>query len=159
MKTAIIGMAEWGIVRAPGKISTLGLGSCVGVTMWDRITKTGGMVHIVLPDSRGESGANRAKFADTAIEDLLQKMLEAGAVRNAIVAKLAGGARMFGSPSGNDILNVGERNAAGCKAYLKKMNIPVIAEALGGTNGRTIELDTLNGSLKIKTMGSHFQTI
>jgi chemotaxis protein CheD len=155
----IIGMAEWGVVHAPRKIATLGLGSCVGVVMWDRITKTGGMVHIVLPDSRGEPGLSRAKFADTAIEGLLLEMLEAGAVKNAIVAKLAGGARMFGSFAGSDILNVGERNAAGCRAFLKKLCVPVAAEDLGGTNGRTIELDTLDGSLEIKTIGSGVKRI
>ncbi len=159
MKTLIIGMAEWGVVRMPEKISTLGLGSCVGVTMWDRITKTGGMVHIVLPDSRGVPGVSRAKFADTAIEELLSKMLEAGAVRSAIIAKLAGGARMFGSHTKSDILNVGERNAMSCRFFLKKLNIPVTAEALGGTNGRTIELDPLDGSLKIRTAGVNEQTI
>jgi chemotaxis protein CheD len=159
MRTVIIGMAEWGVVHAPEKISTLGLGSCVGVAMWDRITKTGGMVHIVLPDSRGEPGCNRAKFADTAIDGLLQIMLDKGAVRSAIIAKLAGGARMFGGSSKSDILNVGERNATGCRAFLKKLNIPVAAEDLGGSSGRTIELDTQDGSLKIKTMGINVKTI
>jgi chemotaxis protein CheD len=158
MKSVIIGMAEWNIVSQPGKITTIGLGSCVGVTMWDRISKTGGMVHIVLPDSRGERGCNPAKFADTAVAGLLGKMLDAGAVRTAIVAKLAGGARMFGGPA-DDILNVGQRNAAGCKFFLKKLNIPVVAEDLGGSSGRTIELDALDGSLKIKTMGVDIKTI
>ena len=158
MNTLIIGMAEWGVVCAPQKICTIGLGSCVGVAMWDHISKLGGMVHIVLPDSRGDQACNRAKFADTAVQGLLEQMLKKGAVRQAIIAKIAGGARMFGGAS-DDILNVGQRNAAGCRYYLKKLNIPVKAEDLGGSRGRTIELDTADGSLQIKTMGVNIKKI
>ena len=155
MNTFIIGMAELGVVKTPEKITTLGLGSCVGVILYDRITKIGGMVHIVLPDSRNQPGVNRAKYADTGIEELLQQMLKAGATRGAITAKLAGGANMFGSLQKNDMLNVGVRNAESSKIFLSKLRIPIKAEDLGGTHGRTIELNAEDGSLKIKTLGKN----
>lgn len=153
MNSLIIGMAELGIVKSPEKITTLGLGSCVGVILYDRITKIGGMVHIVLPDSKNQTGVNRAKFADTGIDELLQKMLSLGATRRTITAKLAGGANMFGSLQKNDLLNVGVRNAESSKISLEKLKIPIIAEDLGGSHGRTIELNTTDGALKIKTLG------
>ena len=149
----IIGMAEMGIVRSPDRIVTLGLGSCVGVVLYDRINKIGGMVHIVLPDSRNQTGINRAKFADTGIDELLEKMLEMGANRRAITAKLAGGANMFGGLQKSDLLNVGMRNGESSKKSLEKLRIPVAAEDLGGTHGRTIELNTEDGTLSIKTLG------
>ena len=151
--TQIIGMAELGIVKPPDRISTLGLGSCVGVILYDRITKLGGMVHIVLPDSKNQPGINRAKFADTGIQELLAQMLKIGASRGGIIAKVAGGANMFGNLNKCDMLNVGERNAYSSKMHLQLMRIPLIAEDLGGTHGRTIELNTEDGSLKIKTLG------
>lgn len=153
MNSLIIGMAELGIVKSPEKITTLGLGSCIGVVLYDRITKIGGMVHIVLPDSKNQTGINRAKFADTGIDELLKRMLSLGANRSVITAKLAGGANMFGSLQKNDLLNVGVRNAEWSKISLEKLRIPIIAEDLGGSHGRTIELNTEDGALKIRTLG------
>lgn len=153
MGSIIIGMAELEIVKSPERITTLGLGSCIGVVLYDRITRIGGMVHIVLPDSKNQTGINRAKFADTGINELLHRMLCAGANRNSITAKLAGGANMFGSLQKNDLLNVGVRNAECSKLSLGKLRIPIVAEDLGGSHGRTIELNCEDGSLKIKTLG------
>ena len=148
-------MAELGVVKAPERITTLGLGSCVGVILYDRITKIGGMVHIVLPDSKNQPDVNKAKYADTGIEELLRQMLARGATRSAITAKLAGGANMFGSLQKSDMLNVGVRNAASSKISLERLRIQILAEDLGGTHGRTIELNAEDGSLKIRTLGKN----
>ena len=148
-------MAELGVVKTPEKITTLGLGSCVGVVLYDRISKIGGMVHIVLPDSKNQPGVNRAKYADTGIEELLRQMVSAGAHRAAITAKLAGGANMFGSLQKSDMLNVGLRNAESSKISLGRLKIPIMAEDLGGSHGRTIELSAEDGSLRIKTLGKN----
>lgn len=148
-------MAELGVVRAPEKITTLGLGSCVGVILYDRISKIGGMVHIVLPDSKNQPGVNRAKYADTGIEELLSQMVAAGAHRGAVIAKLAGGANMFGNLQKSDMLNVGLRNAESSKSSLSRLKIPIMAEDLGGSHGRTIELSAEDGSLRIKTLGKN----
>lgn len=155
MKSLLIGMAELGVVKTPETITTLGLGSCVGVVLYDRIKKIGGMVHIVLPDSKNQPGVTRAKYADTGIDELLRQLLAAGATRGAITAKLAGGANMFGSLQKSDMLNVGVRNAESSKISLSKLKIPILAEDLGGTHGRTIELNAEDGSLRIKTLGKN----
>lgn len=152
-KTTIIGLAELAVVKAPDRIATLGLGSCVGVTLYDRVNHIAGMVHIVMPDSEGRAGTIPAKFADTAVDALLKEMLKAGANRAAIVAKLAGGAHMFGGTQLSDSLKVGDRNAFKSKIAVLKLKIPIVAEDLGGTYGRTIELDAEDGSLLIKTVG------
>lgn len=152
-RTIIIGLAELAVAKAPDRITTLGLGSCVGVTLYDRVSKIGGMVHIVMPESGGKPGIIRAKFADTAVQALLEEMLRAGAHRNSIVAKMAGGAHMFGKIGVGDGLKVGDRNAYKSKLSILKLKIPIMAEDLGGTYGRTIELDTEDGSLLIRTVG------
>jgi len=148
-----------GVVKPPQNISTLGLGSCVGVVLYDKTTKIGGMVHIVLPDSKNAPGANKAKFADTGVEELLNQMLKAGANRRAIVAKMAGGAHMFGGINASDTLKVGQRNAFMSKINIIKLKIPLVAEDVGGTYGRTIELNTADGSLMVKTVGKGVKTL
>lgn len=159
MKTVIIGMAELGVVKAPQHIATLGLGSCVGVVLYDKINKIGGMVHIVMPDSGKRPDVLRAKFADTGVEELLRQMLKAGANRRGIVAKLAGGAHMFGGIGRSDALKVGERNAYNSKIAVLKLKIPILAEDLGGNYGRTIELDPDDGMLMVKTVGKGIKVI
>lgn len=149
-----VGMADLNIVKTPGSITTLGLGSCVGVTLYDSRTKIAGLAHVMLPSSKEiKNNSNKAKFADTAIEILLDKMIKAGARKQSIVAKMAGGAQMFNFSSKNDVLKIGERNAIASKAKLKELGIRIIAEDTGGNYGRTIELNAENGELFIKTIG------
>ena len=152
MALVVVGMADLQIAKAPDILTTLGLGSCIGVTLFDQARKIGGLAHIMLPYSAAFSGQNRAKFADTALEDIINLLVRSGAQRTALVAKMAGGAHMFGGSTSN-ILKVGERNAVACKEVLAKMRIPVLASETGGQHGRTIELDITNGSLKIRTIG------
>lgn len=118
--THTIGIAEMLVVKAPDQIRSV-LGSCVGVTLVDRGRKIGGMAHVILPDSSEGSG-DPGKFADCAVELLLESMLAAGARRGRICAKMAGGAQMFGSASQNGL---GERNIDAVKERLKKHLIPI----------------------------------
>ena len=158
-KPMVIGLAQLGVVKYPKTISTLGLGSCIGVTLYDKIHKIGGMVHVVLPEGApGEK--NRAKFANLGVDALLQEMLKNGAARNALVAKMAGGAHMFGgvNPS-SDILKVGDRNAAQVAMALMRLRIPIQARDVGGQYGRTIVLNTEDGSLFVKTVGKGEKTL
>ena len=159
MKTVIIGMAELAVVKAPQHVATLGLGSCIGVVLYDKINKIGGMVHIVMPDSGKRPNVIRAKFADTGVDELLSQMLKAGANQRAVVAKLAGGAHMFGGLGKSDALKVGDRNAFNSKMAVLRLRIPIIAEDMGGSYGRTIELDPENGLLMVKTVGKGVKTL
>lgn len=113
MTTLRIGIAEAGVVRSPDTITTLGLGSCVGVTLYDEKRRIGGMVHVMLPSTelaRGEN-FNRSKFADLAIPDLLKKLVSLGADQRRLKAKLAGGAQMFSlGGTGDSLLKIGSRN-------------------------------------------------
>lgn len=91
-----VGMADLKVGRAPDTLTTLGLGSCIGLTLYDPVTKVGGLVHYMLPDStKLRNSANIAKFGDTGTKELLRLMLANGANRRRLVAKIAGGACMF----------------------------------------------------------------
>ncbi|MBZ4645886.1 MAG: chemotaxis protein CheD [Petroclostridium sp.] len=149
-----VGMADLNIAKYPGVLTTLGLGSCVGIALFDPVSKIGGLAHIMLPSStQVKNNSNKAKFADTAIVELLNMMISAGARKSSIVAKLAGGAQMFSFSQANDIMRIGQRNAAASKEALESLSIPVVAEDTGGNYGRTIELYTENGILLVKTIG------
>jgi len=138
------------IARSPEVLMTLGLGSCVGLVLYDAVAKIGGMVHIMLPTAKGDV-QNRAKYADTGIESLLKDVLAHGAQRHRLIAKMAGGANMFGSSTQNDMLRVGERNVEMCHHILSAYRIPIRAEETGGNAGRTIEFSCDTGDLKIRT--------
>ena len=154
MGVIVVGMADLKVAKSPDILTTLGLGSCVGITLYDKIKKIGGMAHVMLPTYKGFEGQNIAKFADSAIIELVNQLSRTGTTRAALVAKIAGGAHMFGRTQNNDMLKIGERNASASIAILKQLGIPIVANDTGGTHGRTIELHIETGALKIRAVGA-----
>lgn len=155
-----VGMADLKIAKEPDILTTLGLGSCVGIALYDPITKIGGLAHIMLPDSTQiKNNENKAKFADTALDVLLQEMQDIGARKTRLIAKIAGGAHMFEFKNMNDMMCIGARNIAAVLRALEQKNIPVMAQDTGENYGRTIELDTQNGILRVKTIGHGIREI
>lgn len=148
-----VGMADLNICKAPDTITTIGLGSCIGLTFYDSVAKVGGLVHYMLPDSSLiANNDNIAKFADSGIDELLRRVLQAGAVKGHLVAKIAGGAKMFQVKSTSNIGNIGDKNALAAKKMLAKLGIPLVAEDVGLDYGRTIELHCDTGELHIKAV-------
>lgn len=155
-----VGMADLNICRAPDAITTLGLGSCVGVAIYDKVTKISGLVHVMLPDStQVRQNQNRAKFADTGIELMVAMMLKEGASPRALTAKIAGGAQMFAFGANNDMMRVGERNVMAVKKKLAQLGIPILAEDTGKNFGRTVEFYPATGDFVIKSVGKPVRTI
>jgi len=155
MKNAIkIGMAEYCALTHPGTLITLGLGSCVGIALYDKEKKIIGLAHAMLPSSTSiKNNSNKAKFVDTAITELLNDMIKLGASKENIVAKLAGGAQMFMFNEASDIIRIGERNVIAAREKLHELNIKIISEDTGGNYGRTIEFYSDDGRLVVKTLG------
>lgn len=160
MEQIKIGMADYKTTNKPSILITLGLGSCIGITLHDKVNKVAGLAHIMLPSSLEiKNNSNKAKFADTAIDEMIKEMVALGAKKSNLVAKLAGGAQMFKFSNQNDILRVGYRNAEACKKKLREEGIKVKSEDTGGNFGRTIELNSEDGNLTIKTIGHGIKTI
>jgi chemotaxis protein CheD len=150
----MVGIAELVVVTPPEQLRTV-LGSCVAVALWDPRTRIAGMAHVILPTAADGTG-ERGKFADTAIDDLVEMMRAAGAGQ--VRAKLAGGARMFGPPvepqgPAGTALGLGERNIEAVRERLRYHEIAVAAEHLGGVRGRKVTLDALTGALEIRMVG------
>lgn len=155
-----VGMADLKLCKAPDAITTLGLGSCVGIAIRDPIAKIGGLAHIMLPDSTQFAGSiNVPKFADTGVKELVRIIVAAGANRSRLVAKIAGGAQMFSFSSKNELTAVGQRNVDAVKKALAEMKIPILASDTGLNFGRTVEFYPESGDYIIKAVGKGVKTI
>jgi chemotaxis protein CheD len=155
---AIIAVAigQWAVAGAPTRIRTL-LGSCVGLVLYDRVARLGGLAHIVLPEARGVVD-HPGKYADTAIPTLVADFdRRLGIkVRPRLTAKLVGGANMFQMDSvtrESSGLNIGQRNQEAIEQLLKELTIPIIARDVGGTTGRRLTLNTASGIVTIRVPG------
>ena len=117
-----VGMADLNVIKAPGILTTLGLGSCVGIALYDKPNRVAGLAHIMLPSSKEiKNNENKAKFADTGIELLIARMVKEGAVKERLIAKIVGGAQMFSFNNNSSILKIGERNIQATKEKLKEL--------------------------------------
>lgn len=155
-----VGIADMNICRAPDSITTIGLGSCVGIVIRDPLLKIGGMIHIMLPDSTViKSNANVSKFADTGIPELVRQLEAQGCVRRRMEAKIAGGAQMFAFQNKSELLGVGERNIAASKKVLAQLGIPLLSEDTGENYGRTVTFYPENGVYEIKAVGKETKKI
>lgn len=156
-----VGMADLNICVSPDGITTLGLGSCVGIAVRDPVTKIGGLAHIMLPDSKTiRNNSNIPKFADTGIEELVRRVVAKGANRGRLVAKIAGGAQMFSFQGGNsEAVRVGERNVEASKKKLAELKIPILAEDTGKNYGRTVIFYPETGDFIIRAVGKPEKTI
>ena len=151
-----VGMADLKTCVSPNGVTTLGLGSCVGIAIRDPQTKIGGLAHIMLPDSTAMRNGhlNVAKFADTGIVELVRQMEKLGALRMRMVAKIAGGATMFPfNGSGVNVGQVGDRNVEATKAKLRELRIPILAEDTGKNYGRTVIFYPETGDYVIRAVG------
>lgn len=155
-----VGMADLNICHAPDAITTLGLGSCVGVALYDKGLQLAGLVHVMLPDSTQiRQNQNLAKFADTGIDQLIGMMEKEGSNKRNLTAKIAGGAQMFAFSGNSDMLRVGERNVEAVKKKLSALGICILAEDTGLNYGRTVEFYPETGDFVIKAVGHDIKKI
>jgi chemotaxis protein CheD len=146
-----VGVAQVKIASGPSVLRTI-LGSCVGICIYDRIKKIGGLAHILLPIDTS-NGTAIEKFAETAIPYMVQMLLKEGAKKEFMSAKIAGGASMFKFEASLTLGQIGERNIEETKKVLEKLHIPLLGEDTGGSAGRVIDFFLDDGRLKVKARG------
>jgi len=146
-----VGVAQVKLGNNPVVLRTI-LGSCVGICIYDRIKKIGGLAHVLLPKDTS-AGQTPEKYADTAIPLLLQRLLKEGAKREHLSAKIAGGASMFKFGANVSLGQIGEKNIAETKLVLENLKIPLLEEDTGGNAGRVIDFFLNDGHLKVKAAG------
>lgn len=151
-KVIKVRIADYKIAKTPHVLITLGLGSCVGLSIYDKIEKIGGLAHIMLPRVSGEVAEKfYPRYADTAIKLVLSELHDQGCKEENMVAKIVGGACMFPSLQSNN-KSIGDRNVDSVMEILQALNIPVEGSDTGGDYGRSIEFQTLTGGMIIKSV-------
>ncbi len=145
-------MAQYRICKAPARIMTMALGSCLGIVLYDRVAMVGGLAHVMHPTwKRVKNNTNKGKFVDTAIELMVEKLVERGAGLTRITAKIFGGARMFDIPDSRlGVIQIGEANIFSARKELARRKIPIKGESVGGNRGKTIIFDVSDGSVLVR---------
>jgi chemotaxis protein CheD len=146
-------------VAADGLITTIGLGSCVAIVLYDSVARVGGLAHVLLPDeSMSRDRTNLAKFPATAVPLVLEQMQKLGALPGRVRAKIAGGASMFGNfssangGSGGSVINIGERNVAAVRRALASRRIEIVAEDTGSDHGRSVYFYLSDGRVEVRSV-------
>ena len=149
-----VGISALIVARAPDVLVTYALGSCVGICLYDSFTRVAGLSHIMLPSSAlSRDKSQPARYADTAIPMLIQRMVAAGANKSRLRAKIAGGARMFEVAGGGNLGNIGQRNIESVHMTLRTEGVRLLQEDVGGTVARTLLFDAATGQGCVRCYG------
>lgn len=145
-----VGVSEWKTGKSPAILRTT-LGSCVGVVLYDKTKKIGGISHSLLDEPPSGKIINRGKYAKTAIEELIKELEKLGADKKNLTAKIFGGASMFQNSTSSLFQNIGEKNVITAREVLSKNEIPILFEDVFGHNGRTITLYLEDGRVLLRS--------
>ncbi len=149
-----VGLAEIKISRDPQDVLVaFGLGSCIGVGVYDPVIRLGGMLHAVLPSSANSRDDNLAKYVDTGIVSLLDQLTKQGLNKTRMIVKMAGGANMLNVGLKTPSFDIGTRNIEMAKLTFHNLGIRLVSEEVGGQIGRTVRLYVGNGNMTIRMMG------
>lgn len=149
----VVGIADMKIARGDGMLITYALGSCIGICLYDPRIRLAALVHVMLPLNMEAGRRSPMKYADTGICETLRQMEQQGAARARIVAKIAGGARMFEMPGGGSLGNIGQRNIESTHQILRREGIRLLREDVGGTVARTLLFDAATGQACVRSYG------
>ena len=152
MSDVRVKVADHAVRNGNTMLSTIGLGSCVAIALYDPATRIGGLAHVLLPnEGMSRDRSNRAKFSTTAVPLLVEEMRALGA-RGSIIAKIVGGASMFATliPAGG--VNMGERNIVATREALRAHGIPLVAQDTGGDHGRSVYFDLRDGGVLVRSL-------
>ena len=155
-KALVVGVADMVVSNdSSAEIVTYSLGSCLGLTIYDPVKKIGGLLHLMLPDSKiddAKAVSAPFMFVDTGVPRLFHAAYNLGAERSRLVVKVAGGAQLLDQQG---IFNIGIRNYAALEKLLAQNGLKAHATEVGGLSSRTLRLDLTNGQVTIKTPGAN----
>lgn len=147
----LVRLAEIQVLEGDAVLACVGLGSCVGVAIYDPTTKVNGMAHIVLPEAISDAPERPGKYANTAVKYLVETMERLGADRSRMVAAVGGGAQVCFGPTVPTMLALGVRNVQAVHESLKRHKVRCLGEDVGGNTGRTLTFDSSTGKVMVRT--------
>ena len=150
----VVGVGDLAVSHNPNVIlTTYSLGSCIGVSIYDPLSRVGGMLHVMLPDSSinpTRSTQQPAVFMDTGIPALFRAAYALGADKHRVQICVAGGAQVLDT---TDVFNIGKRNYETLAAIFRQHGLKIQAEAVGGIVSRTMLLNLATGAVRLKVSG------
>jgi chemotaxis protein CheD len=150
----VVKVAELAVERGDAVLISWGVGSCVALCLVDSGAGAAGMAHVLLPSpSLSREPGPPGKFPQTALPVLLARLREIGADPGRVVAKLVGGSTMFASLLTPGTVHMGERNVIACRSTLRQAGIPLVAQDVGGEQGRSVWLETDSGRIVVRSVG------
>jgi len=158
-----LGLGEHAISRDPEDVLVAyGLGSCLGISMVDPLTRISGLLHAVLPGAVNgvpSSDPNSYKYVDSGIEDLLAALVKEGANKNRLIVSIVGGANMLISPGLKNSFDIGTRNMETARKTLQRLNMSIAAEEVGGHTGRTVHVYVADSRVTVRVIGEKERNI
>jgi chemotaxis protein CheD len=152
-----LGLGERAISRDPEDVLVAyGLGSCLGISMIDPVTRISGLLHAVLPGAVNGmplNDSNSHKYVDSGIENLLTTMVQEGANKSRLVVRLVGGANMLISPGLTTSFDIGTRNIETARRTLQRLNLRIASEEVGGHTGRTVHVYVADSRVTVRVIG------
>jgi chemotaxis protein CheD len=147
------GTRDGGSAPEEPTLTTIGLGSCVAIILYDPTARVGGLAHVLLPsESMARDRSNPAKFPSSAVTLMLAEMTRLGADTRRVRAKLVGGASMFASLLPTGSINIGERNVHAARQALADSGVPVVAEDIGSDHGRSVYFHLRDGRVEVRSL-------
>ena len=142
-------VSEMKVAKGDAVLVSIGLGSCVGVAVYDTEQEVGGMAHVLLPGDP-KPGDNPLKYSDSAVEKLVEEICSMGGSKDSMRAKVFGGSNMFPGLASDRKKSIGERNVEAVLKKLEQMGIEVVAKDIGGDKGRTVEFLAGKGNVTVR---------
>ena len=156
----VVGLGEMKVSSDPKDVLVAyGLGSCLGIGMYDPVARLGGFLHAILPANPNGMVGQPSKYVDTGIMALLDQLTRQGGDRRRLVIRMAGGANILTSPGFSQALNIGSRNADAARAVLASLDLKISGEEVGGKSGRTVRFYIKDGQMTIRTIGNQERAI
>ncbi len=155
-----VGLGEIQVAAEAGTVlMALGLGSCIGIAVYDPQVRVGGMAHVVLPEPLDPAAPASAKFATVAVPELLARVEALGAERRRLICKIAGGAQVLQTAASRHNFRIGERNIEAVNAALAAAGLAPCAQDCGGKTGRSVQLNVLDGRVAVKRLGRDWEPL
>lgn len=155
METSVgVGLGEIAVSKNQNDVLVaFGLGSCVGVGVYDPVKGIAGLLHAVLPEPLNGSDLTSTKYVGNGIKKLLEDVIQMGAVKERLIIRIAGGANMLTSPGLSKTFDIGSRNITTAISILDSMKLKIIGQNVGGNSGRTFRIYVADGKMTIRIIG------
>jgi chemotaxis protein CheD len=149
-----VGLGERVVSRKPDDILVAyGLGSCLGIGMYDPIVRMAGLLHAVLPERMDGTDIYSSRYVDSGVSGLLDDLLRAGALTSRLAIWVTGGANMLLTSEFSKAFDIGNRNIDVAKRVFEDLHLPTPAVEVGGNLGRTIRLYVGTGRMTVRVIG------